>query len=357
MLMVEPLTLEQSVRFSEYLIDDLRQPFAYDGRHITTRASIGVAAFPDHHDSLPDLMKAADLALYRAKAHGQAGVVAYTPAMKTAAVRRATVLSEVRQALEDDQIVPFYQPKVCLSSGRIIGFEALARWRHPIKGVVTPVYFGSAFDHSELAEMIGGAMLEQVSRNMRIWINSGLDFGRVALNFSSAEFSKPWLAETVIRKLAQFGVPLSSFEVEVTESVFLGASEEYVAKTLTRFSESGAKIALDDFGTGFASLAHLKQYPVDHIKIDRSFVGGLGDGDGDDAIASAIIVLGRNLHMEVTAEGIETEQQATRLRDMGCHFGQGYLYAKPMAGSRVPWFLRQWQPRPAAAFTQSRRTA
>jgi diguanylate cyclase (GGDEF)-like protein/PAS domain S-box-containing protein len=339
-LVVEPLTLEHAVRFAEHVVDDLKTPFAYNGRLVASRSSIGVAGFPDHDRTFADLMKDADIALYRAKAQGRSRVVAYVPSMRAEMERRFAVAGEFRAALADAQIVPFYQPKVCLSSGRIVGFEALARWQHPTKGVLTPGYFGVAFEDPEIAEMVGEAMARQVAADVAAWLRAGFDCGRVALNLSSAEFRQHGLAEAVLATLEQAGVPTANFEVEVTETVFLGASSDLVATTLNRFREAGVSIALDDFGTGFASLSHLKQFPVDHIKIDQSFVRGLERSKADEAIVSAVVALGRNLGMHVTAEGVETDQQAVSLRDLGCEAAQGYLFAKPMPGSRVPWLLR-----------------
>ena len=342
MLVVEPLTLEHAARLAEHISDDLKRPFAYKGRLVGSRASIGIAAFPDHDRTFADLMKDADIALYRAKAQGRGRVVAYAATMRAEMERRFTVAGEIRAALSNDQIVPFYQPKVCLSSGRIVGFEALARWQHPVKGVLTPGYFGVAFEDPEIAEMVGEAMARQLATDVAAWLSAGYDCGRVALNLSSAEFRQPGLADAVLVTLAQAGVPTRNFEVEVTETVFLGASSDLVATTLNRFREAGVSIALDDFGTGFASLTHLKQFPVDHIKIDQSFVRGLERDQADRAIVSAVVALGRNLGMRLTAEGVETDQQAARLRELGCDAAQGYLFAKPMAGSRVPWLLRAW---------------
>jgi diguanylate cyclase (GGDEF)-like protein/PAS domain S-box-containing protein len=338
-LVVEPLTLEHAARWAEHLTESLRQPFTHQGRLLACRASIGIAAFPDHDRTILDLMKDADLALYRAKAQGKNRVAVYAPDMRAAMEQKARVSNEVREALAANQIVPFYQPKLCLRSGRVVGFEALARWQHPEKGVLTPGYFGVAFQDPEIAELIGAAMIRQVTRDIRRWLAAGQDCGRVAVNLSSAEFGRPDLAETVLDALKALHIPPENFEVEVTETVFLGASSHLVAETLKRFRAAGISIALDDFGTGFASLTHLKQFPVDHIKIDQTFVRGLGSGIEDEAIVSAVVGLGRSLGKHVTAEGVETEEQAARLREIGCDFGQGYLYAKPMAGSRVPWFL------------------
>jgi diguanylate cyclase (GGDEF)-like protein/PAS domain S-box-containing protein len=356
-LVVEPLTLEHAVRFAEHVVEDLKTPFAYNGHLVASRSSIGVAGFPDHDCTFADLMKDADIALYRAKAAGRSRVVAYAPSMRAEMERRITIAGEIRAALAENQIVPFYQPKVCLSSRRIIGFEALARWQHPTRGVLTPGYFGVAFEDPEIAEMVGEAMARQLASDVAGWLGAGYDCGRVALNLSAAEFRQPGLAGRILDTLAEAGVPTGNFEVEVTETVFLGASSELVATTLDRFREAGVSIALDDFGTGFASLSHLKQFPVDHIKIDQSFVRGLERGKQDEAIVSAVAGLGHNLGMHVTAEGVETEEQAARLRELGCGAGQGFLFAKPMAGSRVPWLLETWAPAAVALKPPRRRSA
>ncbi|MEA1832700.1 EAL domain-containing protein [Methylobacterium durans] len=331
--------LEAASVFAGNLLERLRQPFAYRGRPLATKASMGLASFPDHHRLPDELMKDADIALYRAKASGRNRVTVYAPEMRALTERRVTVSAQMREALLSGQIVPFYQPKVCLETGRIVGFEALARWLHPTEGVLAPGYFGSAFEDPELAHAIGGRIVAQVAADIRAWRARGLDVGRVAVNVSSAEFHRPDLAETVLATLAAEGVPPTCLEIEVTETVFLGRGSDFVSGILRRFHDSGVTLALDDFGTGYASLTHLKQFPVDHIKIDQSFVRGL-EQDGDDAaIVAAVIGLGRALGTRVTAEGVENPEQVRRLRAMGCGFAQGYLYAKPMAGSRVPWLI------------------
>jgi EAL domain-containing protein (putative c-di-GMP-specific phosphodiesterase class I) len=210
---------------------------------------------------------------------------------------------------------------------------------------LTPAYFGSAFADSEIAIALGDTMIRQVAADLRAWLDSGLECGRVAVNMSSAEFADPNVAQRILQVFDEHRVPTNRLEIEVTESVFLGRCPEMVLKTLQRFDERGVRIALDDFGTGFASLTHLKQFPVDHIKIDWSFVRDLTTDKGDAAIVGAVIGVGKSLGMEVTAEGVETVEQVERLLSLGCNHAQGYLYAKPMMGSRVPWFIRNWKNR------------
>jgi EAL domain-containing protein (putative c-di-GMP-specific phosphodiesterase class I) len=174
---------------------------------------------------------------------------------------------------------------------------------------------------------------------MRVWLDAGLNPGRVAVNLSAAEFMQPDLADYILRLLAKKDIPIKNFEVEVTETVLLGRRSEVAAATLEQLHQQGVLIALDDFGTGYASLTHLKQFPVDHVKIDRSFVMNLEQDAGDEAIVAAVVGLGRSLNLQVTAEGVETDGQAQRLRTLGCQNAQGYLYAKPMNAADVPAFL------------------
>lgn len=266
----------------------------------------------------------------------------FTPDLRTETTRRVTINREVGEALCAGQIVPFYQPKVCLATGNVVGFEALARWQHPQKGLLTPGYFGSAFDDPELATAIGEHVLRQVAADLREWQVRDLTPGRVAVNFASAEFRKPDLAGSILAVLNAQSLPTSLFEVEVTETVFLGHGMENVAATLQQLHDAGVLITLDDFGTGFASLTHLKQFPVGHIKVDQSFVRDMEQSRDDAAIVAAVVGLGRSLGIKITAEGVETVGQAQSLTAMGCDYAQGYLYAKPMAGSRVPWLLENW---------------
>jgi diguanylate cyclase (GGDEF)-like protein/PAS domain S-box-containing protein len=344
-LVVNPPKPGHIANLAEIMTKRLRQPFAYDGRLLVSRASIGVASFPEHDGAPAELMKDADIALYRAKAEGRSRVVVYSPDMKALAEQRLALGRDMRDAISRDQIIPVYQPKICLSTGRVVGLEALARWQQPGGDLLTPSVFGAAFDDPEIATAMGKRLIGKIASDMRRWLDAGLELGRVAVNLASAEFSQPEMADEVLRILELVKVPATHFEIEVTESVLLDGRSGAVAAALEKFRERGVQIALDDFGTGYASLTHLKQFPVNHIKIDRSFISDLEQDADDEAIVAAVIGLGRSLNLQVTAEGVETAGQERRLRSLGCHNVQGYLYARPMAASLVPGFLTGWPDR------------
>ena len=341
-ILVEQEGLLEIAVTAKSIVEALRATFDVEGRALSTKASIGVAAFPEHHRDPVELMKDADIALYRAKEGGRSRAVVYTSAARELMERRVTILRDVRNGVAGNEFLPLYQPKVSLATGQIVGFEALARWRHPTKGLLTPAYFGSAFEDPEISSALANSLIRQVVGDIRRWIADGVACGRIAVNLASADFADRTLASRIIDMLDDARVPASMFEVEVTETVFLGRKTEAAAAILSEFHEAGVSIALDDFGTGFASLTHLKQFPVDHIKIDQSFVRNLETDDDDAAIVAAIVSLGRNMGKHITAEGVENAGQVKRLREAGCDFGQGYLYARPSPGEDVAGIVRDW---------------
>lgn len=334
----------QATILATEIVKALSAPFQHEGRALCTTVSIGLATYPEHHRDPIELLKDADIALYRAKEQGRSQAVVYTSAARETMEHRVTIAHDVREGLAARQFIPFYQPKVSLATGRIVGFEALARWKHPTKGLVTPDYFGSMFAEPAISIALGEQMIRHVAADIRSWLDQGIECGRVAVNLSSADISDPTLAERIIRILEDVAVPSAHFEVEVTETAFLGRRTATASSILNTLHEVGISIALDDFGTGFASLLHLKQFPVDHIKIDQSFVRNLISDDSDAAIVAAIVSLGHAMGMHTTAEGVESAEQAARLFKAGCDSAQGYLYARPLPGDTVPQTIREWLP-------------
>jgi len=339
--------LARARALSEQVLMELRQPVPFGDSVLSCHASIGIASYPAHDDKPAELMKDADLALYAAKARGKNCAVVYSPDMRHHIEHKAAVARGIEEALQKGQIVPFYQPKIDLASGQVVGFEALARWRHPQYGLLTPASFSSAFDDPELSIGVGESILRQVASDIRRWLSQEIDCGRVAVNLSSAQFNWIGLAKRFLDILHTAGVPKERLDVEITETVFLGRSAAHVSQALKQFHDSNIRIALDDFGTGYASLIHLKQFPVDEIKIDQSFVKGLEADPDNAAIVFAVIELGISLGLIVIAEGVETAEQAHFLRGKGCHQAQGNFFAHPMAAAEVPAFLRNWS---AASF-------
>ncbi len=250
------------------------------------------------------------------------------------------MMEVAKVAIASDWIKPFYQPKVDLQSGCVVGLEALLRWQKPGAAVELPGSILAAFDDPELATCISETMQNKVLNDIAAWRRAGSALP-VAINASAADFRDPDFAGKFLKKLYEVDIPTHLLELEVTEGVFLGLGAADVEEALRELHTAGVRISLDDFGTGFASLSHLKVYPVDVLKIDRSFVNNLPDSPEDRAIVSAMIGLGHNLAIEVVAEGIEAMQQATLLRDMGCHTGQGFLFSRAVPSALVPHLSRQ----------------
>ncbi|MBV8688002.1 MAG: EAL domain-containing protein [Alphaproteobacteria bacterium] len=325
----------------ESLLQNLRQPWVHGGMLLDCDASIGASLYPLDGTTRAELMKHADIALYVAKAAGRGNLKLFQPAMRSEMQTRISMLALARDAIDKDWIVPFYQPKVDLRTGAHAGFEALLRWRHPGKGFQSPDTIAAAFDDLTIACGISGRMIDGVIRDMRRWLDAGLDFGHVAINAAAAEFRTGDFAERLLERLADADIPPRYVQIEVTETVFLGRGAECVERTLKALSAAGVTIALDDFGTGYASLSHLKQFPVDLLKIDRSFVHDLTDRPDAAAIIRAVINLGHSLDIRIVAEGIETAEQQARLAAQGCDFGQGFLYSPAVGAAEVPDLLAE----------------
>ncbi|MDQ0503657.1 putative bifunctional diguanylate cyclase/phosphodiesterase [Xanthobacter agilis] len=347
LLLAAPAAMEEGRKLGLHILADLRRPVSYQGRQLSIKASVGVAACPEHDGSSGELMKDADLALYAAKQQGRNRLMIYAPSMRQAVSERVTLLRDIMDALAGDQIEPFYQPKVSLVTGRLAGFEALVRWRRSPHVVLAPAAFELALTDREVGVLIGERMLRRVVSDVRNWIEAGYDCGRIAVNLSPAEFTHRDLAMKLLRQFHAAGIAADRFDVEITETVFLGRNSDHVAPILDELYRAGVNVALDDFGTGYAGLIHLKQLPIDTIKIDRGFVKDIEQDAFDTAIVCAVIELGRNLGMRVIAEGVETAGQARFLRERGCEFAQGFLFCRPLQSDDVPAFLRAENERTA----------
>jgi diguanylate cyclase (GGDEF)-like protein len=333
--------------FAAGLLDRLGQPVEHHGKPIYSRASIGASC--SDGAGAEDMLKHADLALYQAKASGRGAFRLYNPVMWSSMLMRGEMLSIAAAALEGDFIKPFYQPKIDLKTGTIVGFEALLRCCLPGREPEAAGRIAAAFEDSTLAVKLSDRMVDAVIRDIQDWRSAGLDFGHVAINAALAELRRGDFADRLLGKLRDNGIAPGFIQVEVTESVLLGQAIEHVERTFHELTQAGIKLALDDFGTGFASLTHLKRFPIDIIKIDQSFIRDLQIDAEDGAIVDAVVGLGRALKIQVVAEGIETTMQRDFLATLGCTVGQGYLFGGAVRADRIAELLHKTAKAPKLA--------
>ncbi len=320
---------DETLMLARRLGESFSQPFLIDGEELHISASIGMTLFPADGSSADRLVKNAELAMYRAKAIGRNGSCFYSPRMNLVARRTGLMERELRQAVAADQFTVHYQPQQAIKGDRILGMEALLRWRHPRRGMVRPTEFIGLAENIGLINPITEKVLEQACRQHRSWIDAGLPPLRLSVNLSPIQFREEGVVELIENTLARTGIAAKNLEIELTEGVMLENSR-MVIDSLTRLNDLGITFSLDDFGTGYSSLAHVRRLPVHRLKIDQSFVHRLCQDGQDDAIVRAIIDLGHSLDLEVTAEGVETQGQLERLQELGCDEAQGDLISPPL---------------------------
>lgn len=314
----------------------IQAPMRLGRRVATPSASIGGAIYPRDAANADDLFKAADAALYALKRSGRGGFRLFRCHMLEEIKRAALQLGRAREVIAENSIVPFYQPKVKVRGASIVGFEALLRYRNVRGALELPETLEEAFKDYELAAKIGEMMQRRVACDIRSWIDRGLEFGHVSINAAPAEFLRDDYAERLLGILAQSQVSPQYIEVEVTEHAFIDRGPEYVARALNKLKEAGAKVSLDDFGTGHSSLSHMRDFPVDFVKIDKSFVQQMVEDEEIAALVAGVINLACSLGLNVVAEGVENAGQLQLLRSMGCHLAQGYLFGMPVEAARIP---------------------
>ena len=318
--------------------DLMRRPFVLEGRAVTLTTSIGVALFPDDGQDASTLLKHADTAMYHAKNSGRDNAQLYSASLTEQAVRRMELDASLRQALTQDEFYLVYQPQFDPHSGRCDAVEALIRWKHPARGLVTPLEFIPLAEENGLIERIGQWVLRTACTDAARWARAGLDVS-VAVNLSPVQFRGSALLQSVMQVLAQTGLDPVRLELEVTESAVMENSAGTIA-TLHALRKLGVRIALDDFGTGYSSLSYLTRMPIGNLKIDRCFISGLLDDGENAAIVRAVLAMARSLGMRVTAEGVETLAQARLLKTLACDYLQGYYFSPPVPAAEVPALLR-----------------
>jgi diguanylate cyclase (GGDEF)-like protein/PAS domain S-box-containing protein len=324
---------------AERLLEVLRPPYdmtAEIGRELSVTASIGIAM--GVMTSGDDLLRDADVALYRAKEAGRNRYVVFESSMRTAAHDRLTLEMDLAEALEHDQFFLLYQPTFDLQTERVIGVEALIRWHHPTRGIVEPGQFIPIAEESELIVPIGRWVLEEACRQAAAWHADGYSLG-MSVNVSARQLDLDELIEDVSRALELSGLDPTELTLEVTETTLMRDAEA-TAKRLTLLKKLGVRIAIDDFGTGYSSLAYLRQFPVDALKIDRSFISGVASSKGSTALIHTLVQLGKTLEIETLAEGIEEPAQLKALQRENCDQGQGFLFARPLSPDAVEEFLK-----------------
>jgi diguanylate cyclase (GGDEF)-like protein/PAS domain S-box-containing protein len=335
-VLLEDTSLTDGIRIAQRLGQALDRPFAVAGRDVVAQASIGVACGVGGTHTADKLLTNADLAMYLAKGQGKARYAVFESAMHEAAIERLEIEADLRRALVRNEFFLLYQPVVRLGDGSVVGMEALIRWKRAGGEVVFPDQFIPAAEETGLIREIGQWVLEEACRQTAAWQAeyNPMPALRLSVNFSARQLEDPEIVKEVERVLIAAGLEPGCLVIEITESLLISEPDVAVQR-LGDLRHLGARLAIDDFGTGYSSLSYLRRFPVDVLKIDRSFVTALGGDPEDAALAHAIVKLGRVLHLRVVAEGIETAAQLAELRALDCEYGQGYLFARPLTADAM----------------------
>jgi diguanylate cyclase (GGDEF)-like protein/PAS domain S-box-containing protein len=339
-LLPEVARVEDAVEVAERILETLRQPWQVNGHEFRITTSIGIAMCPGDGDDAESLIRNADTAMYRAKDGGRDNYKLYTRAMNSRIAERLALESSLRRAVEREEFAVHYQPQVNIETGRIVGVEALVRWRHPQQGLVSPLEFIPVAEETGLIVPLGAWVLRTACTQNRAWQDAGLPPMRMAVNLSARQFQRHDLLDTVAAALAESGLPPQYLQLEITE----GAAMQDVDLTLAilrELKDTGVQVSIDDFGTGHSSLSYLKRFPIDVVKIDQSFVQDLTVDPNDAAIASTIIVMAHALNLKVIAEGVETAEQLAFLRERACDEMQGFLFSRPKPAPELDQMLRR----------------
>lgn len=344
------LECDSGMATAETLVEQMRMairsPIDLGPCSISVTASFGMACFPVDGQMAGDLIKRADIALYRAKRHGRDRYELFEPEMLNRNMRRIALQEQAAIGITRDEFELFYQPIIATDGISVPCCEALLRWRHPAMGLLSPGAFQEVLDSPRLMKPIGEFVQRQIIRQAAEWISTGVPFGKIKYNTSSADFDQPGYALRLLSRLSEAGVPVDRIGIEVTEGMFLGHRSNTVRHELGILNESGIETAFDDFGTGFASLTHLRDLPINRLKIDRSFVVNLGCSERNETIVCSIVRLAQSLSLSITAEGVETTGQLGALVRLGCDHIQGYYLSRPLAALEIVQYLYRFASTP-----------
>ena len=336
-------------RMAREILTAFTMPLEVDERHdVSITPSLGISLYPDHALVPTDLLKFADTAMYQAKAEGRNTYQIYNETMDAESRRRATVLASLRKALDRGEFRLVYQPRMALADGRITGVESLLRWNSAELGEIPPQVFVPLAEESGLILQIGDWVLSEALQTLKRWRAHGLNDISIGINVSVLQLLRGNVPEQLRRLIAELGVPANRIDLEVTESMVMQNAEQ-TTHVLNELRKIGVTLAIDDFGTGYSSLVYLKRLPIDTLKIDKEFIGDLTKDPDDEAITATVITMGHSLGLNVIAEGVESEQQLSYLREQGCDEIQGFWLSPPLDAHRCLAFIRSWQPGTVAA--------
>ncbi|MCB1502028.1 MAG: EAL domain-containing protein [Hyphomicrobiaceae bacterium] len=340
----------EAARMARSILDDLSLPFVVDERELTLSASLGISVFPGDGEDFPALLKNAEAAVERAKSLGGGNYQFCSPDISARANERVLIEGELRRALRLEQLELHFQPQVEMRTGALVGIEALARWRHPELGWLPPARFIPIAEKTGLIAPIGRFVLLEACRQMRAWQREGVTSAAIAVNITASQLRDPDFPGLVEDVVAEAGIDPGNLELEITEGMMMEVTDSLLAR-LASLKRLGVRLSIDDFGTGYSNLAYLRTFPLDRLKVDRSFIAAIGSDEGSRSIVRAILGLGQSFGLDVIAEGVETNEQAALLSELGCTQAQGYLYAAPMRGAELAeWILsRETLGHPAAA--------
>lgn len=341
MILLENITDEtQAVHAAGRIIENLQEPFRLRGHDVFASASIGIVLSSATKDTASELLRDADIALYRAKGRGKARYEIFDTSMHVRALDRLQLEVDLRLSIERQEFVVYYQPAVDIATGHIVGFEALVRWLHPQRGLISPNEFIPIAEETGLIRPLGRQVLVEACRQACEWQTRYpmIPARVISVNLSAQEFQQIDLVEQITTVLRETGLAPAMLQLEITESVIMDDAPATLLM-LRALKQLGVRLAIDDFGTGYSSLSYLKRFPVDVLKVDKAFVSGIDHDAEDAAIVQAVITLAHTLGMKVTAEGVETAAQVHELRALGCEHGQGYHYARPLTRDTVTEML------------------
>ena len=332
-------SVQGAAKVARRTIEALSAPISLGGQEVFVTASIGISVFPFDGDNVDAVLKNADTAMYHAKSEGRNNYQYYTKSMNASAFENLALEYSLRRALEREEFVLYYQPQISLDTGEIVGVEALIRWQHPEMGMLSPLQFIPLALETGLIVPMDEWGLRRACRQAKEWADTGLRALRVSVNLSGYQFRQQQLTQSIARILSETRLDPTLLNIELTESTIMQNAEEAI-KTLHELKEMGIKLSVDDFGTGYSSLSYLKRFPLDTLKIDRSFIKDITTDPDDEALTRAIIAMSNSLKLKVVAEGVETEAQLEFLLRNGCDEFQGYLFSRPVPASEITEMLR-----------------